>query len=49
MLPVGLMRMKEVMRGLGPSWMGEQISVIDQQQQYYFISMHGHSGSTYLV
>lgn len=29
---------KEVMRGLGPPWMGEQISEIDQWQQCYFIS-----------
>ncbi len=26
--------------GLGPSWMGEQISEIDQQQQCYFISSY---------
>lgn len=38
MLHVGPVWMKEVMRGLGPPWMGEQISEIDQQQQCYFIS-----------
>lgn len=34
----GSVRMKEVIRGLGPPWMGEQISEIDQQQQCYFIN-----------
>lgn len=38
MLHAGSVRMKEVMRGLGPSWMGEQISQIDQQLQCYFIN-----------
>lgn len=41
MLHVYSVRMKEVTGGLGPSWMGEQISEIDQQQQCcYFVSPH---------
>lgn len=38
MLHVGSVEMKGAMRGLGTSWLGEQISEIDQQ--CYFIGPH---------